>query len=100
MQHPALSVFAQYPPGVMPPHLAELMPPLLLCLTPGGFVGDFFHGVIVMPIPIQRPDATDHEKEDMKERNRLAAQRWRQKQTDISSILRPRKTPSGSRRST
>jgi hypothetical protein len=63
----------------MAPHLAEWMPPLLRRPFPEGVVDDPFHALVAMPLPIQCPDAEDYEKAGMKERNRLAAQKWRQK---------------------
>jgi hypothetical protein len=55
------------------------MPPLLRRPFPEGVAGEPVHARVVMPLPIQCPDAEDHEKAAMKERNRLAAQKRRVK---------------------
>jgi hypothetical protein len=75
MDHVPLSIFRHYQPVVMPPHLASLIPPLR-------------QRTMVEPVPLpvvmqlpKPPKPLQREKhgegEGLKERNRLAAQKWR-----------------------
>jgi putative heme degradation protein len=74
MQHSP--VFPRYPVVAMP----ELIPPLLARPTSDHPIDDAFPPQITLPAPLRPPDADDDDGPvGSKERNRLAAQKWRQK---------------------